>query len=554
MSARPLVRIAAVADPPKGWLIAGVLLGVGAVGAGIGLMAASGYLISRAALQPPILELSMIVVAVRFFGLARGVFRYGERLVSHDATLRAIVRLRVAVFRRLEPLVPTDIAGLRTGDLLQRFVADVDAQQNLALRIAGPLAVAVGAGVLAVGVAAVVLPASAVVLAVGLLVAGGGLPWVTSRLVQRAAQREAPERAELGEQLLDAIDASAELVAFGRAEAAHQGVVQAGDALARTRRRLALTAAAGEGGMTALTLLTTVAVIAVAVPAVTDGNLAGVKLALLALLALASFEAVRPLPAAAEQLRTCQAAAARVLDVIDREPSITDPRDPVPAPVGSTFALRAVRFRYADHAPWVLDGADLELQAGTITALTGPSGVGKSTIAALFQRFRDPSSGTVTIDGIDLRELQQTDVRQLVASAGQDAHLFPVSIRENLLIGDPAAADSDLMRALERARARTWVEGLPDGLATRITERGGNISGGQRQRIALARALLARPRLLILDEPTAHLDPATAKPLLRDLIAAARDGNLAVLLITHDRIDPELVDHIATLRDGCVAP
>ena len=550
MSSREFRRISVIANPPRLWLASGFVLGVLAIGASIGLMATSGYLISSAALQPPIMTLTIAIVGVRFFGISRGILRYLERLISHDATLRALVRLRVAVFARLEPLVPTDVAGLRTGDLLQRFVADVDAQQNLVLRIVGPIVVAVGAGGLAVGIAVLVLPQAGLALAIGLLLAGACAPVLAARSVGRSAAREAPERAELSEELLDAMAGAAELAAYGRAADAVTRIDRASDRLARTRRRLALVAASAEGLMTTLTLLTATAVIAVATPAVVNGRLDGVDLAVLVLLALASFEAVRPLPAAVEQLGACRSSASRILDVIDREPTIVDPPVAHAAVVGDRFRLAGVRFRYGPDQPWTLDVAELELAAGQIVALTGPSGAGKSTITQLLLRFRDPQAGSVRIDDVDIRELRQEDVRSLIALAGQDAHLFPTSIRENLRIGAPEADDAQLMQALRQARADTWVASLPAGLDTTLAEDGGNVSGGQRQRLALTRALLARPRLLILDEPTAHLDAATAEPLLRDLLDAARESGVGVLLITHDQIDPRLVDVTYDLRHG----
>jgi ATP-binding cassette subfamily C protein CydC len=550
VSRSALSRVTALGRPPVGWVAVSALLGTLAIGAGLGLMAASGYLISAAALQPPILSLGAVIVAVRFFGVSRGVFRYLERLASHDATLRALVGLRVALYRRLEPLVPGDLGPVRVGDLLQRFVGDVDVLQNDLLRIRLPLVTAVAASALAVGAAAVFHPASAIVLLAGLAAAGAALPAITSSLGRRAAAQEAPAQAAVAAELVDALRCAPELVAFGRADDALARVDEASARLTRIRRRTALAAALGEGGTTALTLLTAVGVLAVAIPAVGDGSLPGTQLALLALLALAAFEAVRPVPGALEQLAVCRGAAERIAAVVEREPSVGDPDDPAPFAEPATLRLDEVRFRYADGLPWVLDGASLEVRRGEVVALTGPSGSGKSTVAALLMRFRDPSSGHIRLDDVDARRLRPEDVRRAVALAGQDAHLFPMSIRENLRIGAPFADDAALLAALDRARALAWVESLPDGLATRVAEDGGNVSGGQRQRLALARALLAERPFLILDEPTAHLDPDTAGPLLRDLLGAAREAGLGVLLITHDRIAPGLVDDVLELRDG----
>ena len=217
------------------------------------------------------------------------------------------------------------------------------------------------------------------------------------------------------------------------------------------------------------------------------------------------------------------------------------------------LSLRGVSMRYSAEAPLVLDGLDLDLPAGGIVALVGPSGSGKTTIANLLVRFRDPDAGAILLDGHDLREYAQADVRRVVGLAGQEAHLFPTSIRENLRIAQPDASDDELIEALGRARAWDWVSALPDGLDTHVGEDGGRVSGGERQRLALARAFLADVRLLVVDEPDAHLDEETADALVRDLLAAARAAGLGVLLITHRPVSPELVDRIAVLRDGRIA-
>ena len=554
MSTRDLTRVVALGDPPQRWIAASITLGILAVAAGIGLMATSGYLISSAALQPPILTLSVAIVGVRFFGVSRGVLRYLERLISHDAALRALVRLRVAVYRRLEPLVPGELGTVRTGDLLQRFVADVDSLQNVILRILNPVAVALGAGALAVLVAVLTLPLAGLALFAGLVVSGVALPLATGRLGRFAATREAPAQAIVSADLVEAMRCAPELVAYDHGERTAQTLDVGSSNLAAIRRRTALVAAIGEGSMTTLTVLTTVAVIAVAIPAVSDGRLSGVYLAMLALLTLASFEAVRPLPAAVEQLGHCRTAATRIAEITDREPDIVDPTRPIELGPLEQIMLSSVHFRYRPADPWVLTGTDLELYPGRITALVGPSGSGKSTIAQLLLRFRDPTGGTIAVNGVDLRLFRQHDLRATIGLAGQDAHLFPTSIRENLLIGRPTATDADLLKALERVRARAWVTSLPAGLDTAITEDGGNISGGQRQRLALARVLLTEAQFLILDEPTAHLDRETARPLIEDLLAAARESNLGVLLISHDTIDPALVDELVSLEAGRIVP
>jgi ATP-binding cassette subfamily C protein CydC len=549
-SRHPLARITRLAQPHAGRLVLGVLLGALAIGASIGLMATSGYLISRAAQHPPILALGVAIVGVRFFGVSRGVLRYLERLVSHDATLRALATVRARLFARLEPLVPGGLPGLRTGDLLGRFVADVDALQNLYLRALGPAIVGLLAGALAIGIASVAFPAAALALAAFLFVAGVIVPLAGTALTRDAVRREAPARAALTAELLDALAAAPELVAYGAAGAAAARVEAADRALARARRRSALVAAVADAAMTSLAMLAAVAVLAAAAPGVRSGALPGVELAMLALLALAAFEAVRPLPIAAEQLIAASAASRRILDLTDREAPVQDPAVPRRRSGPGNLTLRGVGMRYAPDAARVLDGVDLDIPAGAIIALVGPSGSGKTTIANLAVRFRDPDTGTILLDGYDLREYAQADVRRVVGLAGQDAHLFPTSIRENLRIARPEASDAELIEALRRARAWNWVSSLPEGLGTHVGEDGARVSGGERQRLALARALLADVRLLVVDELDAHLDDDTAEELIADLLAASRAAGLGVLLITHRPIAPGLVDRIAVLRDG----
>jgi len=291
-------------------------------------------------------------------------------------------------------------------------------------------------------------------------------------------------------------------------------------------------------------------VLTVCVAATADGALDRVLVATLALLALASFEGVAPLPAAALRLRTTLDSGRRLLELVDREPAVTDPREPVAAPAGAGVALDHVGFSYGDHESWDLGGLDLDLPQGRRIALVGRSGAGKSTVAALLTRFLDPASGRVALDGVDLRDLRQADVRARVTLDAQDAYLFATTIRENVRLARPAAGDEEIAQALERARAWEWVRSLPEGLDTPVGEEGASVSGGERRRIALARTFLAGAPVIVLDEPTGHLDPETADALIADALGAAETRS--VLLITHRPEGLDLVDQIVTLHHGRV--
>jgi ABC-type multidrug transport system fused ATPase/permease subunit len=296
-----------------------------------------------------------------------------------------------------------------------------------------------------------------------------------------------------------------------------------------------------------VTGVTVAGVLAVAVSAHAEANLNRVLIAMLALLALASFEAVQPLSQAARELAGTLAAGERLLELTDREPAIVDPDAPVTLPSGPVaVAFEGVSARYAPGEPLVLAGLDLRLEAGGRVALTGPSGAGKTTVVNLLVRFLDPEAGRVTLGGRDLREYRQEDVRSAIAVAGQDSHLFSTTIRENVRLGREDAGDDEIEDALRRARILDWVRGLPDGWDTLVGEEGRELSGGQRQRVVVARALLTGAPVLVLDEPTAHLDLPTAERLMEDVLDAA--GDRSVLLVTHRSEGLDRMDEVVVLR------
>ena len=541
-------RLMLITDVRRSRLALAALLGVLTILFGVGLMGTAGYLISRAAEHPAVLSLTAAIVGVRFFGLARPLARYLERLASHDVALRSLGRARAQVYEAVEPLAPAQLEDVRRGDLLSRFVGDVDSLQNLYLRGLEPPLVALIAGTASVVVAALFLPAAGLVLAVGLLVGGIAVPVAASSVSRRSAARYAQARGALSAELVETLAGGAELAAFGLERDRIATMQRADSRLVRISRRAALADGLGDGLRLLVTGLTVVGVLAVAVQAHAEGRLDRVLIAMLALLSLAAFEAVQPLTESFRELQTTAAAGRRVLDLTDRAPRIVDPAQPLPAPI-APFAIELdnVQARYsADERP-ALDCFSLRLEPGQRVVLLGPSGAGKTTIVRLLLRFIDPERGRVTLAGEDLRRYRQEDVRSVIAVAGQDAHLFSASIRDNLRLARPEATDDDLARALRSARILDWVLSLPDGLDTLVGEEGRELSGGQRQRIVLARALLTEAPVLVLDEPTAHLDPPTAKRLVQDVFAAA--GDRTVLLITHRPEGVDRADEVVVLRE-----
>ncbi|GAA2957567.1 thiol reductant ABC exporter subunit CydD [Kitasatospora cinereorecta] len=548
---RVLARVRQAAGAQHGKLGLALLLGSLAVGSSVGLMAVSGWLISRASEQPPVLHLMVAVTATRAFGIGRAVFRYAERLVSHDAVLRMLAELRVAVYQGLERVAPAGLRTTRRGDLLSRLVSDVDALQDYWLRWLLPAGTAVAVGTAAVGFTGWLLPEAGAVLAAGLLLAGVGVPLVSGACARHAERRLSPARSALAVRIADLLAGTAELTVAGALPARKELVRTADADLTRIASRAATATALG-GGLSALICgLTVVGAAAVALPAVYDGRLAGVELAVVVLTPLAAFEAVTGLPLAVQFRQRIKRSAERVHEVLDAPVPVREPLAPAEAPASPfPLAVRGLSARYGGAERDALDSVDLTLTAGKRVAVVGPSGSGKTTLAQVLLRFLDAREGTYRLGGAEASALDGDTVRTFVGLCAQDAHVFDSSIRENLRLARTGATDDELREALAGARLLSWVQSLPDGLDTLVGEHGARLSGGQRQRLALARALLADFPVLVLDEPAEHLDLATADALTADLLAATR-GRTTVL-ITHRLAGLDAVDEVLVLDGGRV--
>ncbi|XNL31316.1 thiol reductant ABC exporter subunit CydD [Longispora sp. K20-0274] len=481
----------------------------------VGLTATAAWLISRAAQHPPVLYLMVAVVAVRAFGIGRGVLRYTERLTGHDAALRILARLRVTTWHRLEAS-DTDLTR-RAGDLATRFVDDIDTLADQWLRVTLPYATAAVVGAAGITLSTLLLPATGPVLALSLATVALVAPWIAGRHARRAEARLAPLQGQLATHVLTTLRTAAELTAHDHTDRALATLATADNQLTTAERR----AATGRG--TALALATVAAggaVLAALALAAPDPHVDRVHLAVLVLLPLALHELYAALVPAAATLPRIRAARDR----------ITALTPPAPRPATARPSGRhdlTVEGLTARGRPL----PDLHIPAGTAHVLTGPSGSGKSTLAAVTVRFCDPTAGRVLLGGVDIATLDPDTLRHTIGLCAQDAHLFDSTIAANLRLARPDATDPELHAALHAARLDTWVRTLPEGLHTHVGEHGTRLSGGQRQRLTLARALLADFPVLVFDEPTEHLDPDTAAELQHDLLTATTGRT--VLLITH---------------------
>ncbi len=525
-----------------------VVLAAGATGAAIALLSTSGYLISRAAQRPQIVALTVAIIAVRAFGISRAVLRYAERLASHDLALRQLARLRTRFYRRLAPLVPGGLSGTGRGELLSRFVGDVDTLQDAHLRVVIPLLVAVLVILGASLAGALMLGVAGAVLLVALTVAAVCSTWLSASVAATASRSQAPARARLTDELVEAIDGSAELALAGRGEDQVSRLRSASGDLAALARRDALAGALAGGVHSLLTGAGLLAVLVVGITAVHSGALPGVLLAAVAFLFMGACESIAPLPLAARRLQACNASALRLQEISEREAPVLDPADPLPVPATGDLETTDVRMRYGAGEELVLDHLDFRLAPGERVALVGPSGEGKTTLAELLVRFLDPVGGRVTLGGVDVRRVAGDELRRVVLLCGQDAHLFNTTIRENLMIARREISDQELWQVLEAVELADFVAALPDGLNTRVGQQGELVSGGQRQRLALARALLSEARFLLLDEPAAHLDAPLARRVIPRVLEFARPRG--VLLITHTTDSLEDFDRVIRLDRG----
>ncbi|WP_446719679.1 thiol reductant ABC exporter subunit CydC [Isoptericola sp. F-RaC21] len=512
-----------------------VALGTLALGFSVGLAAAAAWLIARASQMPPVLQLSVAVVAVRAFGTGRGVLRYLERLASHDVALRGMAALRTNLYDALARGPVTRVIALRRGDLLARVGTDVDAVGDVVVRALIPAGVAACVGLGSVVLVGVFLPAAGATLLGCLLLTGVLAPWLASRAAASVERRGAAARAEVTGRALELLEDGQQLRVAGRLDDRLAGLRAADARLTRSTddgARISGTSAAIDAGAQTLAVLCS---LLLGIPAVAAGTLAPVELAVVVLTPLAVFEATSTLPAAAVQLRRSREAARRLVALLPDAPEAV--REPVPEPVrpGSDALLELDRVDagWADRT--VVAGVDLALRPGSVVALAGPSGVGKTTLLLTAAGLLPARSGAVRAGGGG------------ALFVAEDGHLFGTTVLENLRVARHDVTEDDARASLAAVGLDGWLAGLPDGLDAMLGPDGADVSGGERRRLLAARALLAPARVLLVDEPAEHLDAATADALVATLAAHARDTGRAVVVASHRLTPLAVADEVLLL-------
>ncbi len=558
--ASTIIRLLSFLNGSWGWVALSVLLGGLTIGSSVALMGISAWLISTAALRPSIAVLEVAIVGVRFFGIARAVFRYLERLVSHNVTFRLLGRLRVWFYEKLEPLAPARLMEYRAGDLLARIIGDVDTLQNFYVRVVAPPLTAV----LVAFSTAYFLNLSDQRLA-GLLLGfflllGVILPVIAQALSRQPGKNVVRQRADLHIQLVDGIQGMADILAFGRGADRVANIRITGKKYAGSQKRMAQVSGFYTGISTFLTNIALWLVLLISIPLVIAGHLDGTLLASLALLSLASFEAVTPLPLAAQMWVSAREAAQRLFEIVDTEPVVVDLSEPEIVAQASNnpdkriqdnkLRISNLSFTYPGSRSPALKNITFDLVQGNSLAIVGPSGAGKSTLANLLLRFWEYSTGEIYLGDLSLKAYPQDVVRERIALVSQNNYFFNSTIYENLRMARRRVSQEEIETAARQAQVHDVILSLPKGYDTFIGEQGLRLSGGELQRLAIARAIIKNTPILILDEPTANLDPMTEKQVLETLFPLMQ-GKTS-LLITHRLIGLENMVEILVMDEGCI--
>ncbi|NTW69422.1 MAG: thiol reductant ABC exporter subunit CydC [Chlorobiaceae bacterium] len=541
---RTFIRLTAIVRPYFWWMALAALIGFATTGSGIGLLMTSAYIIAKAALQPPMAALQLGIVGVRFFGLARGVLRYAERLVSHNTTFKILAKLRLWFYDAIEPLAPARLMHFKSGDLLQRVVDDIQSLENIYTRVLAPPITALLVALLMWFLAgAYSLQAALLILGFHLL-AGLGVPLLTMQLSRGLSVGIMNRKTDQQLLALDLFQGVGELQVYGRLAGHLQAMRTTEAAKLQLQRKNALV----EGLQESLTgLLMNGAVITILwalIPKVSTGGINGISLAVITLAVMASFEPFIPLPAAVKHLEADRHAGNRLFEILDAKPETTSPTVPVNFPANLAIQAENLSFTYPGNRSKALDSITFSVPAGQHIAIVGPSGAGKSTITSLFMRFWNSSKGQISIGGISISRFDSEELRRNIALVSQRTYLFAETIRENLLLAKPDATDEELRNALSLC----GLSGFSSKLDEWIGQHGMKLSGGERQRLAIARVVLQNAPIIILDEATANLDGITEKEVTETLAAISRGKTM--ITITHRLKAMDQYDNIIVLDKG----
>ena len=532
-------------------LILSSFVGTGALISTIALLGSSGWLISAASLQPPVMTLEVAIVAVRTFGLSRSLLRYSERLMSHKAAFGALTEIRTRVFDAMEKVAPGGVVTFGRGDVLARVVSDVDRLADFPLRVFMPI-ISGGITIVVTSVAAaLILPSAGALFALVLVISAVVMSLLVTRGHSRSATELSPLQGELTASTLNVFDGITEIISLGQQEQALHDLV----ALDRQLVSRSLTNIRAQSFGQSFSVLaqgvSVLGAILLGAQALTNGTLDGRMFAVLVLIPLAMFEAVSSIPQALITSLDLRSSVERISEIIDELPRVQEPTIASQVTNLNNVLLEHLSADW-DHSTnsetTGIRNINLEAKTHELTGIVGPSGSGKSTIAAVMVRFLEFNDGTFTVNNQDVRELTTDNVRELVGLFDANQHVFSTSVIENIRIADPDINEESVRELLRQVQLDDWLSRLPNGLDTQIGDRGAQMSGGERQRLLLARILASSHKIVILDEPTEYLDEQSASRMMKLVVAESRKRG--VILITHRLTDLEDAQSVAVVEQG----
>ncbi len=530
------------------WMALAAFTGFLTIGSSVGLLMTSAYIITKAALHPDIGRLQVAIVGVRFFGIARGIFRYAERLISHNVTFRLLAKFRVWFYKSIEPLAPAGLSKFRSGDLLARMVSDVESLEHIYIRVIFPPLVAIMITLLMWILFGMFNILFSVIITSALLIAGTAVPLFTAKMNKVIGERFIEVRSKLKTLSVDLAHGLTELIVYGKKDDFLRDINALNKEYNKLQFRMSFIDGLNEGLILLVLNLTIIGIMLTGIPQINIGALSGIDLAVMIVGVMASFEAVLPIPTMAQHFESSMKAANRIFEITDKKPQTENPENAITEINSSDLIFRDVSFSYEEKQKPVLRNVSFELTEKKKIAVVGASGSGKSTLLNLMVRFYDVNNGAISLGGIDVREIETEILRKRFSHVSQSTHIFAGTVRDNLLLGNPLASDDEMKEALRKANIYETFFHKGNGLETWLGEGGSKISGGEKQRLAIARAILKDAPILVFDEATANLDSVNESIIIKMILNISRDKSL--LFITHRLVSLSEFDEIIVMKKG----
>lgn len=543
---KTFIKILSLSKEYKYWMLLAAFMGFLTVGSGIGLMMTSAYIISKAALHVHIHQLQVGIVGVRFFGISRGVFRYLERLVSHETTFRLLAKFRYWFFKSIEPVMPSKTQDFTSGDLLNRSIADIDKLEHIFVRVISPPIVAVFTLMLMFSLLAIFNIYYSLVFSLLYIFTATVIPLSAFLLSRNYGKEILKLKSMLSTLIVDASQGMNELIAFGKTEEWEAEFNAINRKLLQKEKRMNSIQGINNSLIGFMMNFTVLILFLIAAPDVNSGALNGFSLPVILIGLMAAFEALLPIPLALQYFEQSVEAANRLFEIAELESEQKETSIDSEIITQNGISFNSVNFSYDNKI--VCDNISFDIRPNTFTAIVGGTGAGKSTLVNLITKLWTPDSGAIEIGNRNIQFIRDENVRDKIAVAPQTVDLFTGTIRENLAVANEKASENEMMQVLSLVKLDALINGLPQKLDTAIGELGKILSGGERKRLALARALLKNTDIVIADEITNGLDPITEIEILRELKQLSKEKT--IVLITHRLVEMDQYENIIVLSNG----